>query len=399
MRSYTVVFAVIGMLASCLSSARAAIIVNDNFEYASQAAFEAVWAPIGTVAPLSGELSTEQSVSPTHSIKNPGTTSSNQSRNMLTFPPTPVLNVGDQLVWSFDYWDNNPTGNPQRNYANLQSSSTPSTSPIGQLVSIGLNNNQLNSDSGGPFYMARILGHAHPVVDVQGGPNEAASGTASGAFFKLNDFGAGGRGTTAGWRNLKLVLTTTTGTNTVYSFYVDNVLAEVEIIPNAPLQYNQIRIGSGLSNGNVPVYFDNMLLEYIPANTPPSVVDAVVGPPYNANVPGSLTHFFTANDTETPGGPFTWDQLTFVGYTPNYGGMGSGPVNAPTLSSSGQFDWNSVGSPRGDYVWQVRVADPGGLTDTGTITVHVTEVPEPSVLTLCCLALLGVALSARRSTA
>ena len=120
-----------------------------------------------------------------------------------------------------------------------------------------------------------------------------------------------------------------------------------------------------------------MYLEFIPANTAPTVVDAVIGG-VNASIPGSVQHQFTANDTETPAGPFTWDQLTFLGYTPNYGGAGPGPANNPTLSGSGLFDWNTVGSPRGDYKWQVRGTDPGGLSDTGTIDIAVVEVPEPT---------------------
>jgi hypothetical protein len=70
--------------------------------------------------------------------------------------------------------------------------------------------------------------------------------------------------------------------------------------------------------------------------------------------------------------------LTLQSYTPNYGAenivpIPTGPHIAPTLSPDGLFSWTSEFSPRGDYVWQVRVADPEGLTDFGTITVHSTQ--------------------------
>ena len=67
--------------------ATATLFVNDSFDtYANQAAFEASWAPIGTVAPLSAELSLEQSVSGLQSIKVPGyTTTSGSYRNRKTF--------------------------------------------------------------------------------------------------------------------------------------------------------------------------------------------------------------------------------------------------------------------------------------------------------------------------
>ena len=133
-------------------------------------------------------------------------------------------------------------------------------------------------------------------------------------------------------------------------------------------------------------------------NSPPTVTDPVVNS-YNANEPGepqTLTHQFLATDTETPAGPFTWDQLSLISYTPNYGGAGAGPAVAATLSGSGGFSWVSEGSPRGDYVWGVRGTDPGGLSDNGTITVHVTEVPEPTSIALCGLALAGICAAYRR---
>ncbi len=169
---------------SLFSTSRAALIVNDNFDgYANQAAFEAVWVPIGTVAPLSGALSTTQASSPTQSVYNPGTTTSSQSRNQLIFAETSTLSssgnlgIGDTLTWSFDFYDSTPTGSPQRNSANLQDSTAPGST--NQLVSMGFNNNQTGANSGGQYYMARILGYTVPTTaDPDGGPNESVGGAA-----------------------------------------------------------------------------------------------------------------------------------------------------------------------------------------------------------------------------
>jgi hypothetical protein len=250
-----------------LSVAHAAIIVNDNFDgYANQAAFEAVWTPIGSGSPSGAVLSTAQAVSTPNSVQVPGTATSNQYRNQMIFSETNTfsssgnLGIGDQLSWSFDFYDSAPTGSPQRNSANLQDTTAPSGT--NQLVSMGFNNNQTGANSGGQYYMARILGYDPiAVADPDGGPAESVGG--SGAYFKLNDFGVGLR--TLGWHNLKVVLSTDDGLSTDYSFYVDNVLAErVSNVGTAASirSYDNIRIGSGLSNGTTEAFFDNMKLEY-----------------------------------------------------------------------------------------------------------------------------------------
>jgi hypothetical protein len=237
------------------------MIVNDNFDsYANQAAFEAVWTPIGTVAPISGELSTAQASSPTQSVRNPGTTTNSQSRNQQIFSESGTIGIGDKLIWSFDFYDSAPTGAPQRNHSNLQDTTAPTST--NQLIAMGFNNNQTGANSGGQFYMARILGYTVPTTaDPDGGPAESVGG--SGAFFKLNDFGVGAR--SLGWHNLKAILSTDDGLSTDFEFYVDNVLAEkVSDIGTAATirSYDTIRIGSGLSNGSTEVFFDNMQLEF-----------------------------------------------------------------------------------------------------------------------------------------
>lgn len=267
MNRYTRIGLSVGGVLMTASLAPAAVIMNDNMEYADQAAFQAAWTPIGTVAPLSLELSTEQASSPIKSAKAPATATSNQSRNQRTFAETSTvfaLAPGNSIIWSYDFYDS-ITGNPQRNYSNLQDGTGPGTTPPGQLLSIGLNNNQVATDSGGNYYMARVLGFAHPAVDVDGGPNESAGGTGSGAYFKLNDFGAGLR--SIGWHNLKIVLSTDDGNSLDLDFYVDNVLAEREHnigTATSLRSYDVIRMGSGLSNGAANAYFDNMYLEVVP---------------------------------------------------------------------------------------------------------------------------------------
>lgn len=262
---------------SGLSVAQGAMIINDNFDsYANQAAFEAVWTPIGTVAPISGELSTAQASSTPQSVRNPGTATSNQSRNQQIFSETSTLSssgnlgIGDKLIWSFDFYDSDPTANPQRNYSNLQDSTAPSGT--NQLIAMGFNNNQTSANSGGQFYMARILGYAaSTTADPDGGPAESVAG--AGAFFKLNDFGVGTR--SLGWHNLKAILSTNDGLSTDFEFYVDNVLVEkVSDVGTATTirSFDNIRIGSGLSNGSTEVFFDNMRLEYIPIPEPTTLV-------------------------------------------------------------------------------------------------------------------------------
>jgi len=240
------------------AAAHAVVIVNETFDsYADQAAFEAAWVPYTGVAPI---LSTDQSSSPPKSVFVPGATSqtTNDYRARFTFPET-TFDTTTQIVFSVDFYDSAPTASPARNYVNLQDGASPVAT--NQLVALGLNNNQTASNSGGNYYMARILGYNVPAVDPDGGPNESVTG--SGAFFKLNDFGVGLR--SAGWHTLTVVISTSDGSSTDYAFYVDGQLAElVRGVGTAIRSYDNIALGSGLTNNNTPAYFDNIRLEVVP---------------------------------------------------------------------------------------------------------------------------------------
>jgi hypothetical protein len=217
-------------------------------------------------------LSTAQASSPTHGIQVPGTLANNQYRNRKTFAETSTLSssgnlgIGDVLTWSLDFYDSNSASSPSRNFSNLQDSTAPSLT--NQLIAMGLNNNQSVANSGGNFYMARILGYVVPTTaDPDGGPNESVGG--SGAFFKLNDFGVGTRST--GWHNLKALLSTNDGVGTDFEFYVDGVLAE-RVVDIAGLRsYDNITLGSGLSNAGVEVDFDNVALQFNSVPEPASL--------------------------------------------------------------------------------------------------------------------------------
>lgn len=254
----------------------AAVVVNDNFDsYADQAAFQAVWAPIAAGTPSSAELSTLQAQSGLNSARVPGTTVNSQSRNRLTFAETGDLTSLSLITWSFDFYDSAPTANPQRNYSNLQDTTAPSGT--GQLIAMGFNNNQTGANSGGQFYMARILGYTVPTTaDPDGGPAETVGG--AGAFFKLNDFGVGAR--SLGWHNLKVEISTDNGLSADFAFYVDGVLAErVSNVGTAASfrSYDNIALGSGLSNGSTEAFFDNMSLVTTPIPEPGALTFAALG--------------------------------------------------------------------------------------------------------------------------
>ncbi len=121
-----VMFALVGA-----GSAKAAVLLNDNFDgYANQTALQAAWPTIATTTDTTKQniqLSTAQAQSTTNSVYVPvsttATSTSTEYRNRRSFSETSTqsssgnLGIGDQLVWSFDFYDTNPAGSPQRNFA------------------------------------------------------------------------------------------------------------------------------------------------------------------------------------------------------------------------------------------------------------------------------------------
>lgn len=246
------------------TTTNAAVVFSDNFDgYANQAAFQAAWPVVGSQP--TATLSSAQSVSAPNSVLVPtSSTTATSPRNGRSFTETgTVTPAGEQIVWSFDFFDAAPAAAPYRQHANLQDGTAPATN--NQLISMGMNNNQGASSSGGQYYMARILGYTVPTTaDPDGGPAETVGG--AGAYFKLNDFTAPHR--TAGWHNLKVIISTDSTASYDYAFYVDNVLAErVNNIahsgtgPVVP-SYEHGRIGSGVSSPT-DAYYDNFTVEYI----------------------------------------------------------------------------------------------------------------------------------------
>ncbi len=260
-------------LAICLGglalNASAQTIFSDTFEYADQAAFQATWAPIGTGSPSSAELSQAQAASGTKSIRLPGATVNNTSRNRRTFAETAVT-TATKLTWSFDFYDTAPDGSPARNYCNLHDAA----GGAGWLIAMGFNNNQSGTVGGGQYYMARVVGFSPTIVDVDGGPDEGA--VAVDSFFKLNDFGVGLR--TLGWHNLKVEITSDDGVSSDFAFYVDGVLAErVSNIGTSLHSYDNATIGSGLSNASTEAFIDNMVLEVSPIPEPSAATFGLLG--------------------------------------------------------------------------------------------------------------------------
>ncbi len=129
-------------------------------------------------------------------------------------------------------------------------------------------------------------------------------------------------------------------------------------------------------------------------NLAPAVDDVII----NALVGDNISHIMTAIDPE--GDPLTWDLLSFLD-----GGLAN---NAPTFNPLTQlFEWDTTGSAVGQYIANIRAND-GSITDVGTITLNLTtggnppppppptNVPEPGILALLSMGLLGMAGTRRR---
>ena len=223
-------------------SAQAATLLTDNFDsYANQAAFQAAWpATVGT----GGTLSTLQAASAPNSVNFPLTA----QRNDRTFAESGNPAAGNAITFGFDFYDSSAAASPYRECTSLIDGAG---SASGMLVSLGLNNNQTVANSGGNYYMARILGYTVPTTaDPNGGPAESVGG--AGAFFKLNDYGVGLRST--GWHNLSVTIT-----DTAFNFYVDGLLAETVANAFTLRSYDLVRLGSGISSAN-EAYFDDVLV-------------------------------------------------------------------------------------------------------------------------------------------
>jgi hypothetical protein len=236
------------------------VFVDDNLDsYADQAAFDAVWTPAGTAAQNQAALLTQaQSSSAPNAAHVPVTGTNGEYRSRRTFADTVGLFADEVLTFSFDFREGGFFGNPQRNFASLHDTVT----PVGnnQLISMGSNNSLFAAHDGGQFYMARILGFT-PTYLPTTNPAQPNPTPGPGSWFKLNDPGAPPRASNNVWTNLKVELSSDDGLSTDYKFYVNDVLAKTVLnVGTTTRGYDNIALGSGLSNGANEAFFDNVSL-------------------------------------------------------------------------------------------------------------------------------------------
>lgn len=328
----------------------------DNFDsYTTQAEFETAWPVTGAAGTL---LQTEADAG-FPPVTGP---------NMVGMPTTAVRNgkgitglglpsTSNVVSFSFDFYDSNAGVAPYRQFNNLQTGAAPTLT--NQLVSLGLNNNQSIPNSGGNYYMARILGYtpSTTVADPDGGPMESVA--ASSSFFKLNDFGVGLRST--GWHNLRVDITSDNAANGAdYSFFVDGVLAErVSNVGTAVHELDTLRLGSGITSVNV-AYTDNFSIVLNP--------NGVVAPTNNADF---------NNDNIVDGADFLIWQRGF-GTAAAAGDKSTGDANGDLAVNGLDLD-----------AWKAKF---GGAPAVAAVAA----VPEPAAMVLAGLALVGALAGNRR---
>ncbi|BBO35123.1 PEP-CTERM sorting domain-containing protein [Lacipirellula parvula] len=352
------------LLATALVSPAAAQTVKlfDNFDsYTTQAEFEAAW-PVVAADPLASTFLQTQADTGFAPVSGPNMIGMPLvvARNGKTVAGLGVPSTTNIISYSFDFYDSDSASSPYRQYNNLQVGAAPTST--NQLVALGLNNNQTGGDSGGNYYMARILGFApsdatlNPTgIDPDGGPNEKG-GLAAGQFFKLNDFGVGLR--SVGWHNLRVDISSDNGIGTDYAFYVDNVLAErVSDVGTVLRELDTVRLGSGVTSTRV-AYIDNFNI---------SVSGGVTPPVNNADF---------NNDNIVDGKDFLiWQRGFGVA-----GSATTGDANNDTAVNDADL-----------AIWKTQFG-----TDPTPVVGAVSAVPEPTTIALAGVALVGTLAAARR---
>jgi uncharacterized protein (TIGR03382 family) len=362
------------------SGASAAVLLDDNFDSYDQASFVAAWkrynCSAGGVActggPHTGDatLVQDQVKSAPNSVFFPtAADAASAKRHQRSFTQTGV-GLTDKLVFSYDLYDS-ITGNPQRNFSNLHDQFTDANAEFGpsgtnQLISIGLNNNQLSGASGGNFYMARILGYTVTTdPDPDGGPAESGGGLGAGAFFKLNDT-VDAPLRSVGWHNLKVEITrNSNGTGTDYTFFVDNILSEkvANVGTAASLRnYDTVVIGTGLTNTVSSFNVDNVHVELNPP------VPIVGDGDFNGDLTVDAADYVIWRDHNPTAAP---DGTKMIG------------------DADGDMDVDDT-----DYgIWKGTFGNT--ITPAAGAGLNATAVPEPAAIVLA-LALVGLAAAGRR---
>lgn len=138
------------------------------------------------------------------------------------------------------------------------------------------------------------------------------------------------------------------------------------------------------SPDNLGVSFADIQTETIDqgvVNLPP-VINPLVE---NVAWPGTIANLqLSGSDDTTAAANLVWSALS-------YSGPGSGDGSNATLTADGLFSWDPTGYKNGAHMFSATLMDEAGNTVSGlALTVNYT-VPEPAVLSLLGLALVGVA--------